>query len=335
MDTAAIDYELPASAIAQTPAQPRDAARLLVDRGSGQPPDDKRVADLASLVGPGDLLVVNETSVLRARLQLRKRTGAAVEVLLLEPLDGHRTWRALVRPGRRVKPGTVLLADDQALVEVAGEAGGRGERLVTLLVEIDEVLRHGSVPLPPYIHKPLADPDRYQTVYATRPGSVAAPTAGLHLTRELLDDCRAAGAELATVDLSVGVDTFRPVDEATLEDHVIHSERYSVPADTIDACARAQRVIAVGTTVVRTLESVAAGRPLVGRTDLFITPGHEFRLVDVLLTNFHLPRSTLLALIAAFVGPRWRDLYETALERGYRFLSFGDAMLLERSGSRP
>ena len=187
------------------------------------------------------------------------------------------------------------------------------------------------MPLPPYLHEGLTDPERYQTVYADRPGSVAAPTAGLHLTEELLRACRAAGAEVAHVDLAVGLDTFRPVTADRLEDHPVHAERYSVPAPTLAACRSARRVVAVGTTTVRALESAAATGRLEGRTDLLITPGHRWQVVDALLTNFHLPRSTLLLLVEAFVGPRWRDLYAVALAEGYRFLSFGDAMLLERA----
>ena len=189
----------------------------------------------------------------------------------------------------------------------------------------------GEMPLPPYIHPPLREAERYQTVYSRRPVSAAAPTAGLHLTHDVLDRCRRNGIGVATIELAIGLDTFRPVTTAKLEDHVMHSEAYDVPAATLEACAAAERVVAVGTTVVRALESAAATGAPAGRTTLFIRPGFEFRVVDVLLTNFHLPRTTLLAMIDAFVGPRWRDLYETALREGYRFLSFGDAMLVERA----
>jgi S-adenosylmethionine:tRNA ribosyltransferase-isomerase len=202
---------------------------------------------------------------------------------------------------------------------------------VRLLVPEVDLAPVASYPLPPYIHRPLADPERYQTVYARRPGSVAAPTAGLHLTQEVLDACADRGIGLATVDLTVGLDTFRPVTEEQLEDHKMHSERYAVPAATLAACESAPgRVVAVGTTTVRALEAAAATGVLVGRTDLFIREGFPFQVVDMLLTNFHLPKSTLLALVAAFTGDRWRDLYATALAEGYRFLSFGDAMLLAR-----
>ncbi|MGH9284695.1 MAG: S-adenosylmethionine:tRNA ribosyltransferase-isomerase, partial [Acidimicrobiales bacterium] len=188
---------------------------------------------------------------------------------------------------------------------------------------------HATIALPPYIRCPLADIERYQTVYATRPGSVAAPTAGLHLTHDVLDACRAVGAGVATVDLAVGLDTFRPITVARVEDHQMHSERYSVPPATLDACRQARRVVAVGTTTLRALESAAVG-PAQGRTRLFITPGYPFAAVDLLLTNLHQPRSSLLVLLAAFYGPAWRALYTTALAEGYRFLSFGDAMLVPR-----
>ena len=325
----AFDYVLPDAAVAQHPVEPRHAARLLDATDPGGAVSHRRVSDLPGLVGPGDLLVVNETRVMPARLRLRKPTGGEVEVLLLED-QGDGWWEALVRPDRRVPPGTTLLAGEAAGVEV-GEALDHGRRRVRLL---DRLLpdRAGSVPLPPYIHAELADPDRYQTVYARRTGSVAAPTAGLHLSEEVLAGCTAAGAVIAAVDLAVGLDTFRPITAADPADHVMHSERYHVPADTMAACRSARRVIAVGTTSVRALESAAASGELEGRTRLFIRPGYRFAVVDVLLTNFHLPRSSLLLLLAAFCGPRWRDLYDTALAEGYRFLSFGDAMLVGRHG---
>ena len=320
----AFDYDLPAAAIAQVPAEPRDAARLLVSLEAGGAAAHLQVADLAELLGPGDLLVLNDTRVLPARLRLRRATGGAVEVLLLEPDDEPRTWTALVRPGRRLPPGTRV--EGPGLAVVIGERIDGGRRRVEVQGSIAE---HGVVPLPPYIHAPLIDPERYQTVYARRPGSVAAPTAGLHLTSALLDRCRAAGAEIARVDLAVGLDTFKPLAVDDLDAHVMHTERYSVPAATMEACGRAQRVIAVGTSTVRALESAARG-DLEGRTDLFIRHPFEFRVVDVLLTNFHVPRSTLLVLLDAFIGARWRDLYARALDDGYRFLSFGDAMLVGR-----
>ena len=347
------DYLLPPGAIAQIPVEPRDAARLLVATDPGGAVEHRRVADLPELVEPGDLLVVNETRVLPARLSLRKQTGGVAEVLLLEPLESGEAgrWRALVRPGRRLGPGTLLfagrgdgrgdgeedgvadgeeggVADGEPVVEV-GERLEGGTRAVALL---GEPWSHGEIPLPPYIHQPLADPERYQTVYATRPGSVAAPTAGLHLTNAVLDGCRAAGARVEPLELLVGLDTFRPISVDDPADHKMHSERYRVPAETMAAAQSARRVIAVGTTAVRALEAAATGQ-LEGRTSLFIRGDYPFALVDVVLTNFHLPRSSLLLLVDAFAGPRWRDLYELALEQHYRFLSFGDAMFIARKAT--
>jgi S-adenosylmethionine:tRNA ribosyltransferase-isomerase len=331
MDTADLDYPLPEAAIAQVPIEPRDAARLLVDEGADRPPSHRRVADLPDLLQPGDLLVVNDTRVRPARLHLRKPTGGRAEVLLLEERDGG-VWEALVRPSRTVRPGTTLRAvdGDDLAVEV-GDDLGDGVRLVTVHGDASTA---GEVPLPPYIHAALADPERYQTVYARRPRSAAAPTAGLHLTDAVLDRCRAKGVTVMALELAVGLDTFKPLSVEHLDEHVMHSEAYAVPAGVMDAVHAAPRVVAVGTTVVRALESAAATGRLEGRTELFITPGFEFRAVDVLLTNFHVPRTTLLALIAAFVGPRWRELYALALAEGYRFLSFGDAMLLSRAAVR-
>ena len=337
MGLASFDYPLPPRAVAQVPVEPRDAARLLVAVDPAGGVEHRRVADLPDLLEPGDVLVVNETRVLPARLRLRKPSGGAVEVLLLEKVDGGGGWEALVRPSRRVAAGTTL-AQGELSVEV-GERLAGGRRRVRLSgpagVAEDELLaRHGSVPLPPYVTAPLADPERYQTVYARRPGSVAAPTAGLHLTPAVLERCRARGVEVATVDLAVGLDTFRPLAVDDPADHVMHSERYRVPPATLDACRRARRVVAVGTTTVRALESAALTGAGEGRTSLFIRPGHRFRLVDVLLTNFHLPRSSLLVLLAAFYGQGWRELYSVALDEGYRFLSFGDAMLVGPSAWR-
>jgi S-adenosylmethionine:tRNA ribosyltransferase-isomerase len=334
------EYLLPTEAIAQRPIEPRHASRLLVSLDASHPPTHQRVADLPGLLGPGDLLVVNTTRVLPARLRLHKRSGGAAEVLLLEP-DGEGGvdsvyWTALVRPGRRLPAGTVLVRGDRELVEV-GEAAGDGRRRVRLLTGEGDVRRLledvGTVPLPPYIHETLADGDRYQTVYADRPGSIAAPTAGLHLSREVLAACRARGVAIAEVDLAVGLGTFRPLSAPAVEDHVMHRERYQVPAATMEACRQAARVVAVGTTTVRALESAAATGCLAGNTGLYIHGAFPFQVVDVLLTNFHQPRSSLLVLLEAFYGPRWRDLYEEALAEGYRFLSFGDAMLVGRFGA--
>jgi S-adenosylmethionine:tRNA ribosyltransferase-isomerase len=330
VDVAEFDYGLPASAVAQTPMEPRDAARLLVDRGPGQPPDHRHVRDLPDLLRPGDLVVVNETRVIPARLRLHRRTGGAAEVFLLEPLDDAGSWDALVRPGARLRDGEVLAAPDgMEVVEVGGRTGDT--RRVRLLVGEDDLARIGDVPLPPYITTTLDDPERYQTVYARQPGSVAAPTAGLHLTPELLRRLGERGVAIAPVELVVGLDTFKPVTVADPTQHRMHSERYLVPTATSEACRSARRVVAIGTTTVRALEAAAATGEPSGRTTLFIRRPYDWRVVDVLLTNFHLPRTTLLMMIDAFIGPRWRELYDAALAAGYRFLSFGDAMLLERA----
>jgi S-adenosylmethionine:tRNA ribosyltransferase-isomerase len=298
--------------------------------------EHRHVRDLPGLLEPGDLVVVNDTRVLPARLHLQRATGGHVEVLLLEPLDDQqRRWAALARPAKRLKPGERLLGPDaREVLDVVGRLDDGVE--VRLLGEIDplaELQRLGEVPLPPYITVPLADAERYQTVYAARPGSVAAPTAGLHLTDGVLAELTERGVEVARVELIVGLDTFQPVTVDDPVDHVMHSERYRVDPSVLRACARTcaagGRVVAIGTTSVRALESAALG-DLQGRTRLFIRRPFEWQVVDVLLTNFHLPRTTLLMLVDAFVGPRWRDLYVIAAEQGYRFLSFGDAMLLER-----
>jgi S-adenosylmethionine:tRNA ribosyltransferase-isomerase len=328
------DYELPPERIAQVPLAQRDAARLLVDRGAA-PPEHRTVRDLPSLLRAGDLLVVNETKVIPARLRLERRTGGAAEALLLEPLDGERRrWEALVRPARRLRSGEVLRSPSGVDIVRVGDRTPAGDTFeVELLGPVDalDLLdRHGEMPLPPYITTRLDDRDRYQTVYAREPGSAAAPTAGLHLTEALLGELAAAGVALATVELVVGLDTFQPITEGDPLEHRMHTERYRVPGSTVDACRTAERVVAVGTTAVRALESAAATGVTSGRTDLFVHRGFEFEVVDVLLTNFHLPRTTLLMMIDAFVGDRWRDLYATALAGDYRFLSFGDAMLLDR-----
>jgi S-adenosylmethionine:tRNA ribosyltransferase-isomerase len=330
VDVADFDYGLPATAIAQTPVEPRDAARLLVDRGPERAPEHRHVHDLPELLRPGDVVVVNETRVIPARLRLHRRTGGAAEVFLLEPLDDTGSWDALVRPGARLRDGEVLAAPDGTqVVEVGGRTGDT--RRVRLLVGDDDLARIGDVPLPPYITTALDDPERYQTVYSRQPGSVAAPTAGLHLTAELLRRLDEGGIAIAPVELVVGLDTFKPVTVADPTEHRMHSERYRVPAATLDACRSARRVVAIGTTTVRALEAAAVTGEPSGRTTLFIRRPYDWRVVDVLLTNFHLPRTTLLMMIDAFIGPRWRELYEIALATGYRFLSFGDALLLERA----
>jgi S-adenosylmethionine:tRNA ribosyltransferase-isomerase len=332
------DYELPDARIAQTPIEPRDAARLLVDRGS-EAPEHHHVRDLPQILRPGDLLVVNETKVIPARLALQRLSGGRAEVLMLEPLDGERTvWEALVRPARKLRPGERLVSPDGTPVVEIGRRTAAGDTFtVTVLGSVDslDVLAdHGEMPLPPYITARLDDPDRYQTVYAREPGSAAAPTAGLHFTPELLLRLADVGIDTVEVELVVGLDTFRPIAEDDPTRHRMHTERYRVPEATLERCRAARaaggRVVAVGTTTVRALESAAVRGELEGRTDIFIRRGYEWQLVDVLMTNFHLPRTTLLMMIDAFVGDRWRDLYEEALAQRYRFLSFGDAMLLSR-----
>ena len=333
MHIADIDYHLPTELIAQVPVEPRDSARLLVDQGSAAP-RDALVRDLPQFLRDGDVLVVNDTKVVPARLHLSRASGGAAEVLLLEPLDDtHREWEALIRPGRKMKPGEVLYANDNsAVLEVQGR-GAQGDTFRISFLHDDPgslITRLGEMPLPPYITQRLGDTSRYQTVYARDAKSAAAPTAGLHFTPELLAAVRSMGVHIANVELVVGLDTFAPVTADDPRDHVIHTESYQVPPDTLAAVRSARRVVAVGTTATRALESVGATGKTSGRTDLFITPGFAFRYVDVMLTNFHMPRTTLLLMISAFVGDRWRRLYEHAVQEQYRFLSFGDAMLLDR-----
>jgi S-adenosylmethionine:tRNA ribosyltransferase-isomerase len=337
------DYELPSGMIAQHPVMPRDACRLMVvDRATGGI-EHRTFGDLPNYLRRGDVLVLNETRVLPARLRGAKDdTGGAVEVLLLRRLYGE-TWECLVRPGRRLKPGArVVFGEGEVtglVVDVVEQSGARVIQFSTKAgTFLDAVHRLGEVPLPPYITEPLRDPELYQTVYAADEHSVAAPTAGLHFTREMLDAVQRQGVHLATVELDVGLDTFRPVSEADPHDHMIHTEHYRVPepaADAInDARARGNRIIAVGTTSVRAIESAYnevthTVEATEGMTDLFILPGFTFGPTDALVTNFHIPRSTLLMMVSAFAG---RELvmhaYETALAEGYRFLSFGDAMLI-------
>jgi S-adenosylmethionine:tRNA ribosyltransferase-isomerase len=308
MKSSELEYDLPPELIAQRPADRRDASRLLVyDRGL-QRVRHRCFADLPGEIGDA-LVVVNDTRVVPARIPIERPKG---EVLLLEAL-GDGIWEALARPTRRLRPGRRY--GPVELLEHLGEGRWR------LRLEGNPA---GETPLPPYITEPLADPERYQTVYARAAGSAAAPTAGLHFTPELL---RALDVERIT--LHVGLDTFRPVAVDDLGDHRLHGERYSVTAGAWERIRAAPRVLAVGTTTVRVLETLARGGPLAGRTDLFVTPGFEFRRVDSLLTNFHLPRSTLLALVMAFVGvEETRELYSLAIVERYRFYSFGDAMLV-------
>jgi S-adenosylmethionine:tRNA ribosyltransferase-isomerase len=312
MKRSQLEYSLPSELIAQHPAQRRDGSRLLVyERSTGdvrhrffwELPDELR----------GELVVVNDTRVVPARLRLQRPTGGDAEVLLLEPLDADGEWEGLARPTKKLRPGQRL--GPVELIEHLGEGRWR------LRLKGEPA---GEAPLPPYITEPLADPERYQTVYADREGSAAAPTAGLHFTPELL-----AKLDVERVTLHVGLDTFRPVTVDDLEDHAIHSERYAVKPDAWQRIRAADRVLAVGTTTVRVLESLARDAPLEGRANLFITPPFDFRRTDGLLTNFHLPGSTLLALVMAFAGvEEILRLYEHAIEERYRFYSFGDAMLI-------
>jgi S-adenosylmethionine:tRNA ribosyltransferase-isomerase len=312
MKRSELEYTLPRELVAQRPAKRRDESRLLVhDRASGET-RHRRFHELQEELGD-ELVVVNDTRVVPARLRLRRETGGEAEVLLLERLNGHDEWEGLARPSRKLRAGERL--GPVELLEPLGEGRWR------LRLDGEPA---GESPLPPYITEPLADPERYQTVYAEHEGSAAAPTAGLHFTPELL-----AGLEVERVTLHVGLDTFRPVSVDDLADHELHSERYEVTPDAWERIQEADRVLAVGTTTVRVLESLARGAALAGRTDLFITPGFEFRRTDALLTNFHLPGSTLLALVMAFAGiGATRRLYELAIEERYRFYSFGDAMLI-------
>lgn len=337
MRLADFDYHLPDASIAQVPIEPRDAARLLVDHGS-RPPSHRHVRDLPELLGPDDLLVVNDSKVIPARLRLQRHSGGAVEILLLEPLDAsRREWEALARPARKLAVGERLHTPAGIELVEVGERTTAGDTLRVSIVTdgdpLDALERHGEMPLPPYITERLDRPDRYQTVYARDPASSAAPTAGLHFTPELLSTLTERGVGIATVELVVGLDTFKPISVDDPLQHPIHSERYSVPEDLLERCATARRTVAVGTTAVRALESAAATGRLEGRTSLFIHHGHDWQVVDLMMTNFHLPRTTLLMMIDAFVGARWRSLYDTAIRSGYRFLSFGDAMLLDRQAA--
>lgn len=337
------DFTLPDSAIAQE-AAPRGESRLLVLAESGAA-RHRRIADLPELLRPGDLLVVNDTRVIPARLFARREGspggggGGRIELLLVEKRD-EREWECLVRPGRKALPGTRLRLGDELAAEVVARLGD-GRRSIRFSAALEPHLESlGHVPLPPYIKRPdaAADRERYQTIFASRPGAIAAPTAGLHFTPELLDQLAARGVGREAVTLHVGIGTFKPVTVELVHEHRMDEERWEVPAATAAAIAatraRGGRVVAVGTTVVRTLESVAAthdGEVVAGagRTSLFITPGYSFRAVDALLTNFHLPRSTLLLLVCAFAGrERVLAAYREAIERGYRFYSYGDAMFV-------
>ena len=335
MQLADFDYTLPPERIAQTPIEPRDAARLLVlDRAAGQI-QHRHVRDLPDLLTPGDLLVANRSRVMPARIKGTLTGGGRAECLLLRRLAPAR-WEALVRPARRLRLGDVVQvhAGLRLTVLAVHREGVRELSVESTEGEPDAaLLSSGSTPLPPYIRGWTGDPERYQTIFADVEGSAAAPTAGLHFTHQLLDRISVAGIDLATIVLHVGLDTFRPISEADPTTHKMHREWYEVPPEAVAAIQRTRRrggrVVAVGTTVVRSLEAWAASGATEGWTDLFIMPGHRFRAVDVLMTNFHLPQSSLLMLVSAFAGRQAiLAAYADAVRREYRFYSFGDAMLI-------
>jgi S-adenosylmethionine:tRNA ribosyltransferase-isomerase len=331
--TSDLDYALPEALIAQHPAEPRDASRLMVLNAARGTIEHHTFRELPLFLRPGDALVLNETKVLPARLKVRKPTGGEVELLFLRDLGPDRgdAWEVLARPARRLKPGLRLLAGDAklALVENLGEG-----RWSVSAPDVPGLLeKHGKMPLPPYIEATPEAEARYQTVYAREPGSAAAPTAGFHFTDDVLDGARRAGAGIARVTLHVGTGTFLPVRTEKLEDHQMHAERYSVPVEATLAVKDAERVVAAGTTVARTLETWAVTGERSGDSRLFVYPGYRWRVVDALLTNFHLPRSTLLAMVMSFGGRDLvREAYRAAVEERYRFYSFGDAMLILNGG---
>ena len=332
------DYDLPESLIAQTPAEPRDSSRLLVmDRQTGAV-GHQLFSQILEHIRPGDLLIANDTRVIPARL-LGKRadTGGGVEVFLLHRRS-QDIWEVLVKPGKKMRPGQKVWFDDSLSCEVQDvtEFGGRVVRFLYDGLFETVLDRLGETPLPPYIHQKLTDPDRYQTVYARERGSAAAPTAGLHFTPTLMEKVKKIGADFAFVTLNIGLGTFRPVRIENIAEHVMHREFYSVPPETVERIRetrrRGGRIIAVGTTAVRTLESAAAAGQLAAGSDwseLFIYPGYEFRVIDALITNFHLPQSTLLMLVSAFAGrENVLAAYREAVREQYRFFSFGDAMFI-------
>ena len=339
MHTSDFDYHLPETSIAQTPAEPRDSSRLLVLQRDTIELEHRIFRDVTDYLNPGDLLVLNQTRVIPARIYARKDTGGRVELLLLRRRDAW-TWEALVG-GKGLRIGKRVRVEDGPEAEIMDELEG-SERLIRFTEPIEPYFsKVGNVPLPPYIHEKLNDPERYQTVYAKEPGSAAAPTAGLHFTPRLLEELQVKGVRIAYVTLHVGLDTFAPVTEDDPEEHKIHTEWCEIPQETADLIndtrARGKRVIAVGTTSVRTLESAATQTTdngslittFTGPTSLFILPGYQFKVVDVMITNFHLPKSTLLMLVSAFAGrEKVLETYKTAVNEGYRFYSFGDAMLI-------
>ena len=333
------DYELPQELIAQKPVEPRDASRLLVLNKETGAIHNCTFRDIGNYLQEGDVLLVNNTKVIPARLYGYKTTGAKVEVLLLKRSSGD-IWEALVRPGSKIKPGDVLNFNDGLLkAEIINYAPGGARRLELHYDGIfEEVLEKvGMLPLPPYIKEKLQEQDRYQTVYAKNQGSAAAPTAGLHFTQELLNKLRRKGIIFVEVLLHVGLDTFRPVNVENIEEHKMHCEYYEMTAEAAqtinDARQKGSKIVCIGTTSVRVLESVAQSDGHIntgsGWTDIFIYPGYNFKAVDAMVTNFHLPKSTLLMLVSAFAGrEKIRSAYEEAVHKRYRFFSFGDAMLI-------
>ncbi|MGI9666982.1 MAG: tRNA preQ1(34) S-adenosylmethionine ribosyltransferase-isomerase QueA [Acidimicrobiia bacterium] len=327
-------YELPDHLIAQSAIEPRDSSRLLV----ASTKQIVRFSDLGSLLQPNDLLVVNRTRVRSARIEgVRRGTGGRVEALLVKRIDDTR-WEALLRPSRRLRTGEQIDVGGRTMQLVSDPVHGVATVIFEPGTDIESfVEQHGQVPLPPYFSGVLTNAERYQTIFADQLGSAAAPTAALHFTPELVDALAAGGVDFASVDLEVGIDTFRPMAAGDIRDHEMHSERVTVDADAVAAVASARedrgRVIAVGTTVVRSLESAASQNGLVepyaGSTDLFITPGYEAKVVDAMITNFHASQTTLLVMISAFLGDEWRELYQDAIDSELRFLSFGDAMFIE------
>lgn len=331
-------YDLPEELIAQTPAEPRDSSRLLVHHRDTKEIEHRIFRDITDYLKAGDVLVVNRTRVLPARIYARTVNGGAVEVLLLKRLALDE-WEVLVRPGRKCRPGTHLVVSEELALDVLSVTES-GERIVKFVYDgtFEDILsRVGSMPLPPYIHEKLSDPERYQTVYSRENGSAAAPTAGLHFTPGLLEKIRGKGVEIAEVLLHVGLGTFRPVKEENVLDHKMHSEYYEVSEEAADIVNRAKRegrrVICVGTTSVRTVETVADKDGFLhackGNTEIFIYPPYRFKCVDALITNFHLPESTLLMLVSALCSrEEVLHVYDVAVKERYRFFSFGDAMLI-------
>ncbi len=331
-------YDLPEELIAQTPVEPRDSSRLLVyDRNSGEV-SHKHFKDVGEYLKKGDLLVINTTKVYPARIYARTENGGKIELLLLKRLD-LTDWECLVKPGKKCKEGVVLVVNERLKVQILSRTddGGRVVRFLFDGVFEDILSSVGEMPLPPYIREKLKDKDRYQTVYCKQEGSAAAPTAGLHFTLRLIDELKSKGVEFAEVNLNVGLGTFRPVKVDNLEEHKMHSEYFSIDEENAEKINKAKRegrrVIAVGTTSVRTLESAADENGFVsaksGDTNIFIYPPYKFKCVDALITNFHLPESTLVMLVASLVGrEKILELYNLAVKEKYRFFSFGDAMMI-------